>query len=452
MLINPQFVPEYIHSARWDSVSLSNSRWYPIFLAYATSLLENNNHECKLVDAEAENLNDSLVAGIAKEFKPDFTLIYISERGLEANMILARSIKNDTGSKIIFVGPWCSLVKKSDVDKELVDYFIEGEFEFATLDIVEGRGNLGCSKTARLTSEQLKQLGWVTKVYQKHLKIENYRISSLKHPFVDMFIGRKCYWGKCSFCLWPATIFESGGYVTRDISDALDEIEWAWKNLHIKEIFIQDDTISPNVAKELSEGLIKRNLKVSWAAYARCDLAFTQEIIDLMKNSGCRVVHIGFESGNNEILQRMNKGITTESQIEVNSRFKKAGIEVHGDFMIGNIGETKDTVKQTMELIKKLDPAIVQIAPPKLYGNCKLYEWYSKNDEGAYIDEKGLPNLKDMKYEDMVAAAKKGLKDYYTSRRFIARTLTHPSQLKRVLGSTVPALKFMFSKRKEVPV
>ncbi len=57
-----------------------------------------------------------------------------------------------------------------------------------------------------------------------------------------------------------------------------------------------------------------------------------------------------------------------------------------------------------------------------------------------------------MKYEDMVAAAKKGLKEYYTSRKFILRTLTHPSQLKRVLGSTVPALKFMFSGRKEVPV
>jgi radical SAM superfamily enzyme YgiQ (UPF0313 family) len=452
LLVNPQFIQEYIHSARWDSISLSNSHWYPIFLAYTTSLLEKHGHECKLVDAEADNLSDAQVLKIAKAFEPDFSVIYISEMGMKANMNLAKSIKGSTKSKIIFVGPWCSLVKKESISRKIVDFFIEGEFEYAVLRIVEDKPKNGFIKTERLNSEQLKELGWVTRIYHEHLNINNYRISSLKHPFVDLFIGRKCYWGKCSFCLWPSTILEKGGYVTRDINDALDEIEWAWKNLNVKEIFIQDDTISPKVAKELSEGLIKRRLSISWASYARGDLAFTQKIVDLMAKSGCRVVHMGFESGSNEILKKMNKGTTVENLTEVSKRFRKAGIEVHGDFMIGNIGETKETIKQTLDFIKKLDLTIVQIAPPKLYGNCKLYEWYAHNNEGAYIDKRGLPNLKDVTYEEMVSIAKKGLRGYYTSAGFITRTLMHPSQLKRVLGSAVPAMKFMFSKRKEVPV
>jgi anaerobic magnesium-protoporphyrin IX monomethyl ester cyclase len=451
MAINPQFVSDYIHSARWDSISLSGSHWYPIFLSYMVSLLEKHDHECELVDAEADNLNDRQVLKIAKKFKPEFTVIYISETGLESNTKMARSIKKTTKSKIIFVGPWCSLVKKSNINKKVVDFFIEGEFEFAVLDIVEGKIKGRYIKTHRLTSDQIKELGWVTKIYQKHLNINNYRISSLKHPFVDLLTSRRCYWGKCSFCLWPSTILKEGGYVERDIEDSLDEIEWAWKNLKIKEIFIQDDTILPKRAKELSEGLIKRGLKISWACYARGDLAFTQKIVNMMAKSGCRVVHIGFESGNNEILKKMNKGTTVEKLTQVNRRFKKAGIKVHGDFMIGNIGETRETVKQTMEFIKTLDLDIVQIAPPKLYRNCKIYEWYTHNNEGAYIDEKGLPNLNDVTYDEMVAVAKKGLRDYYTSRKFILRALTHPSELKRVIGSAIPAIKFIFGSRKEVP-
>jgi hypothetical protein len=93
----------------------------------------------------------------------------------------------------------------------------------------------------------------------------------------------------------------------------------------------------------------------------------------------------------------------------------------------------------------------VQIAPPKLYGNCKIREWYAHNSEGAYIDKRGLPNLKDVKYEEMVEIARKGLKDYYTSRRFLMRTLTHPSELRRVVGSAIPAIRFIFGGKKEVP-
>jgi len=454
LLINPQFVPDYIHSARWDSISYSNTHWYPIFLSYCTGLLEKYGHKCKLVDAEAENLNDKQVFNISKRFKPDFTLVYISERGLNANLNLAKSIKMKTKSKIIFVGPWCSLIPKKTFENNIVDSVIDGEFEFATLDIVEGGEKRRYVKSQRLTAKQLNELPWVTKVYSKHLNINNYRVSSIKHPYVDVFTSRRCYWGKCTFCLWPVTILQGGEYVERDINDVLDEIEWVWKNTQIKEVFIQDDTLSPKRAKELSEGLIKRGLNISWACYARGDLTLSQDIIDLMAKSGCRIVHIGYESGNNEILKKMHKGVTVESLREVTRRFNKARISVHGDFMVGNAGENRKTIQQTIDFIKSLDGLdIVQIAPPKLYQNCQLYKWYLNNSEGAYIDERGLPNLKDLTYEEMVKECKRGLKEFYTSRKFIVRALTRPSLLKQGLGSAIPAIKFIFGKREvEVPI
>jgi len=426
--------------------------WYPIFLSYMVGNLEKHDHECKLIDAEAENYNDDYVVQMATRFKPDFTVLYITERGLEANIALAEDIKSKTKSKIIFVGPWCSLISDK-IDKKVVDFVIDGEFEFATLDIVEGREKRKLIKSQRLTTKQLNELPWVTKVYTKHLNINNYRVSSIKHPYVDVFTSRRCYWGKCSFCLWPVTIQKEGGYVERDTEDVLNEIEWAWKHLPIKEIFIQDDTISPKRAKELSEGLIKRKLKISWACYARGDLALTQEIINLMAKSGCRIVHIGYESGNNEILKRMCKGVTVEGLKEVTKRFNKAGVSVHGDFMVGNEGENRKTIQQTFDFIKSLDGLdIVQIAPPKLYQNCQLYRWYKNNKEGAWIDERGLPNLKNMTYEEMVKECKRGLREFYTSKKFITRALTHPSLLKQVLGSAIPAIQFLYGHKKiEVP-
>lgn len=212
LLVNPQFIENYIHSARWDSISYSNTHWYPIFLSYTTGLLEKYGHECKLIDAEAENYKDDYVIQIANKFEPDFTVIYITERGIAANTVLAEKIKSNTKSKIIFVGPWCSLIPDK-INKNVVDFIVDGEFEFATLDIVEGREKRNYVKSQRLTAKQLNELPWVTKVYAKHLNVNNYRVSSIRHPYVDVFTSRRCYWGKCAFCLWPVTILKEGGYV-----------------------------------------------------------------------------------------------------------------------------------------------------------------------------------------------------------------------------------------------
>ena len=100
LLLNPPYLPGYIHSARWDGLTVSGSHWYPIFLAYTTGLLEKHEHECKLVDAEADNLSHLQVIKIAEEFKPNFTVVYISSRGLKNNLSISEKIKNTTNSKV----------------------------------------------------------------------------------------------------------------------------------------------------------------------------------------------------------------------------------------------------------------------------------------------------------------------------------------------------------------
>ncbi|MEM5778164.1 MAG: radical SAM protein [Candidatus Aenigmatarchaeota archaeon] len=446
LIINPQYIPGYIHTARWDGLTISGGHWYPIFLAYCTGLLEKYDHECKLIDAEADGLSDEDLINIAKNFEPDFTVIYISERGIESNIQLAQKIKKKTKSKIIFVGPWCTIVKNSIIKNKIIDHIIDGEFEFAVKDIVEGKIKKYYIKTKRLTSEQLNELPWVTQVYKKHLNIKNYMVSSLWHPFVDLFTGRKCYWGRCTFCLWPFTIFKEDGYVVRNIEDVLDEIEWISKNLKVKEIFIQDDTLPGWRAKQIAEGILKRKIKITWSAYARGDLSMNPEILELMKKSGCHCLHVGYESSSNEILKKCNKGVTKEQLEKFTKWATNAGIDIHGDFMIGLPGEVEATIRKTIKWAKKLKILTYQFAPPKVYPCTPLYEYLNKNNSLDLCGGPNYPNLNSLKIAKWCKIA---LRDCYFNPEFLKRVLFKPKELKRLLRSAVYAGPYILLKKTE---
>jgi len=454
LLLNPPYLPSYIHSARWDGISVSGSHWYPIFLAYTTGLLEKNGHECKLIDSEADNLTVSGVLEIARNFKPDFTVVYISFRGLKDNLSVSERIKNETNSKIIFVGPWCSMLNVKKIcledknNEKIVDNLIEGEFEFVTKDIVEGKEKRKFIVAGRLTSKQLNELSWVIKVYNKHLNIKNYKIGSLWYPFVDMFTGRKCYWGKCTFCLWPSTILKEGGYIFRDIKDVLDEIEWAVKNIRpkIKEIFIQDDTPPAWRCKQIAEGIIERKIKISWSTYARGDLTLVPEILKLMKKSGCHCLHVGYESSSNEILKKINKGVTKEMLEKFTQWCNDTDIDVHADFMIGLPGETRKSARDTIEWAKKLKVVTYQFAPPRPYPCTPYYDWLIDNE---LIDEEGKPKYKEMSYEEMVNWCKIAMKECYFNLVFLKRIFFKPHELIRLMRSAFFVIYYILKDTKK---
>lgn len=407
-----------------------------------------NNHECKLIDAEASNLTDEQIFNIAMEFKPDFIVLYISQRGFSQNIELAKRIKDKTNSKIIVAGPWCSMEPKEMLKEDTIDHLIEGEFEFEVLKIVDGKNKNRHTKSARLTQKELNELPWVTKVYAKHLDIKRYKESSLWYPFVDLFTGRKCYWGKCIFCLWPFSILEGGSYSVRDMEDVLDEMEWVTKNLSVKEIFLQDDTLSAERAKLLSEGILKRGIKIQWSTYARGDLTMTPDILKKMKESGCHCLHIGYESGNDELLKNMNKGVTVESLETFTRWVNDAKIDIHADFMIGLPGETEETARNTINWAKKLKVGTYQFAPPKPYMCTPYYAWLKNK---GYLDEDDNPNLPNMSYQQMVDLCKKAMKECFFNPAFIVRTILNPRELMLVSRSVVPALKYLLLRKHDLP-
>lgn len=455
LLLNPPYYRGYIHSARWDGRTISGSHWYPIYLAYCTGLLEKYGYETKLVDAEADGLSVEDVLQIVESFNPELTVIYISEKGLSTHIELSEKIKKLTDSYNIFVGPWASIVSHDFLNRTPgVDSIAVGEFDFVILDLAgninktdikgliwKNKENEIIRNTPRapVSSEQLDEFPFVTDVYKEHLNIKNYRISPQLYPFVDLFTGRGCPWGKCTFCLWPYTINKGADYRTRNMNSVIKELKSIQKKFpEVKEIFIQDDTLSRKRAKELSTAIIENGLDITWSCYSRGDMDY--DTLKLMKEAGCRLIHVGYESSDPQILKNIRKGVTPKMLERLTDYANKVGIRIHADFIIGLPGETVKTIESTIEWAKKLDVDVYQFATPKVYKNTPLYEWLESHN---YLDGEEI-NYPNLTYKDMEKWAKIAMRRCYLNINYAKRMFGDLQELKRTISNARFVIPNMF--------
>ena len=196
----------------------------------------------------------------------------------------------------------------------------------------------------------MDELPFVTPVYKRDLKIENYFIGYLKHPYVSLYTGRGCK-SRCTFCLWPQTV---GGhrYRTRSVGHVVEEIRWAKAAFpQVKEFFFDDDTFTDDrprteaIARELGK------LGVTWSCNAKANVP--RETLKVMRDNGLRLLLVGYETGNQQILHNIKKGML----VDVARRFTKdchdLGITIHGTFILGLPGETRETITETINFAKR---------------------------------------------------------------------------------------------------
>ncbi len=191
---------------------------------------------------------------------------------------------------------------------------------------------------ARPILENMDELQFVAPVYKRDLKIENYFIGYLKHPYVSIYTGRGCR-SRCTFCLWPQTV---GGhrYRTRSVENVLEEVKWIRDNMpEVKEIMFDDDTFTdfkPRV-EEIARGLGK--LGVTWSCNAKANVPYAT--LKIMKENGLRLLLVGYESGDDQILLNIKKGLRTDIARRFSEDCRKLGIKIHGTFILGLPGETQ---------------------------------------------------------------------------------------------------------------
>ncbi len=451
-MLNPPYFSHFGREMRWQDTGRGGTLYYPIWISYATGLLETKGHDVRLVDAPAWDWGIEKVIEDLRKFSPDMVVVGTSFTSVNNDLDVSKKIKNefDADVPVVMAGPPTSQFPEKMLDGG-VDIVARYEYDFTLAELAErmekkGRiddiSGISFKQNGKVihnpnrpwsTSGELDGLPFVSEVYKRHLNIRDYFLNYSLYPMVQIFTGRGCPY-KCTFCSWPQSLM-GRTYRVRSVENLLDELEWIEGNLpEVKEVFLEDDTftISKNRVMEFCKGYVERGLDVSWSCNARAD-TLDPETMKEMRRTNCRFLITGFESADDEILKNIKKGFTVELAREFAKNVKGAGLLLHADFIIGLPGETKATIEKTRRFIKEIKPEQIQVSVSSPFPGTELYEWCRENgylltdDPNEYLDEQGhqkaIISYPGLANEEMVKEVDKILKGYYMSLRYVPLAL-----------------------------
>lgn len=452
-------------SSRWPATREIESYWYPVWLAYPAAMIP----ESRVLDAPPHGVSPEETIRIATDY--DFVVLFTSTPGFNSDVHLAELMKAAKPSlKIAFVGPHVTVQpEKSLMASEAIDFVTHREFDYSVVEFASGMPladikGISYRKDGKVVHteprpqiENLDALPWVTPIYQRDLDITRYNVPFLLHPYISFYTTRGCP-AKCTFCLWPQT-FDGHLWRQRSVDDVAKEVEHALKLFpNIKEIFFDDDTFT--VGKERVLALCDRfkKLNFTWSCTSRVHVDL--ETLQAMKAAGCRLFIVGFESGNSQILKNIKKGASIEQARTFMQNCKKAGIVVHGDFIVGLPGETKETIEESLQFARELDCETIQVSVAHAYPGTELYDYVTKNNyimnDVDMTDETGhqLPHFEypGLSRAEMMEAVEHFYDKYYFRPRIIARILKNAvfdAQERRRLYKEAREYLSLRSKRKE---
>ncbi len=474
LALNPPFLKKFSRPQRSPAVTKSGTLYFPMWLSYAAGVLEKDGHEVDLIDAPADGYDLEYVMQRSKKLSPDLMIIETSTPSIYNDVAVAGRLKDlFPSSFIILVGTHVSALPDETLSiDERVDAVAHREYDYTLRGLARTlakkgdlREVLGISfredgkiieNEKRPLIEDLDELPFVSSVYKRFLKIENYFNPNALYPMVTITSSRGCPF-KCTFCVYPQTLM-GRGFRLRSVENVVDEVEYITKNFpQAKAIFFEDDTLTINKKRcvELAESIIKRGIKISWTANARVGLDY--ETMRIMKEAGCRSFCVGFESGSQTILDNMKKSSKIDLMFEFMKNAKKAGILIHGCFMAGLPGETKDTMKQTLDLAKKLNPDTVQFYPVMVYPGTEAYDWYKSKgllvtDEfSKWITPGGLHNTvvktEELSPEELVMFCDNARREFYLRPAYlsykIGQMFFHPREIRRTVKSARTFFKYL---------
>ncbi|MEQ1946112.1 MAG: hopanoid biosynthesis associated radical SAM protein HpnJ [Bryobacteraceae bacterium] len=390
-------------SSRWPSTREIESYWYPVWLCYPAGMLENS----RVLDAPPHGISIEQTVEIAKDY--ELLVLYTSSPGFNVDVKIAGMLKDANPKlQVCFVGPPVTI----EPDKVLnsttaIDFVVRREFDYQIASYAKGtpleelpgvsfrKNGVNVHNPEGPQIENLDEMPWVTKVYKRDLDFTRYNVPFLLNPFLSFYTSRGCP-AQCTYCLWPQT--HSGHrWRLRSAQDVVNEVRYVLENFPgLKEIFFDDDTFNYRKQRTLELCAELKKLKFTWSCTSRVTTDY--ETLKAMKEAGCRLLIVGYESGDPEILKNIKKGATVEMARRFTENCHKLGLLVHADFIIGLPGETRETIRRTIDFAKALDNETIQVSIAHAYPGTEFYDYAKKNalvNIGAMSDEQGhqLPNV-----------------------------------------------------------
>jgi len=387
--------------SRYQAKREIKSFWYPTWLAQPAALVEGS----KLIDGPPSRTSPAAVAAQAKDY--DLAVLHTSTPSFASDVKMIEALKAvNPNLKAGLVGAKVAVDPNGSMaGSPLIDFVARNEFDFTIKEVADGRDlakidgltwrnseGVVVHNPERATLENMDALPFVSPVYHRDLVIEDYFIGYLKHPYLSIYTGRGCK-SRCTFCLWPQTV---GGhrYRTRSVGHVIDEIRWAKQTMpQIREFFFDDDTFTDDAPRAEAIARELGKLGVTWSCNAKANVP--RETLKVMRDNGLRLLLVGYESGNQQILFNIKKGM----RIEVAEKFTKdcheLGIQIHGTFILGLPGETKETIQETIRFATRINPHTIQVSLAAPYPGTYLYNQAVENgwldaDHAELVDEKGV--------------------------------------------------------------
>jgi hopanoid biosynthesis associated radical SAM protein HpnJ len=371
-------------SSRWPASREIESYWYPVWLCYPAGMLPDS----KVVDAPPHKISIEKTVAMASDF--ELLVLFTSTPGFHVDVKMAEMMKDANPKlKVAFVGPPVTVEPEKTLrSTSAIDFVVRREFDHQIVDFAKGKPleelpGVSYRKNGGVVNnpdgpviENLDALPWVTKTYKRDLDITRYNVPFLLNPFLSFYTSRGCP-AMCTFCLWPQT--HSGHrWRLRSSDDVAAEARYALEAFpNLKEIFFDDDTFNYQKARTIELCARLKPLKFTWSCTSRVTTDY--ETLKAMKEAGCRLLIVGYESGDPQILKNIKKGATVEMAQRFTANCKKLGLVIHGDYIVGLPGETRDSIRKTIDFAKRLDTETIQVSIAHPYPGTEFYSHAEKN-------------------------------------------------------------------------
>ncbi len=388
--------------SRWPASREIESYWYPVWLCYPAGMLPDS----KVVDAPPHKISIEQTVAMAADF--EFLVLFTSTPGFHVDVKIAGMMKDvNPKLKVAFVGPPVTVEPEKALQETAIDFVVRREFDhqiaaFAKGTPLEELPGVSFRKNGGFVHnpesgfiENLDELPWVSKVYKRDLDFRRYNVPFLLNPFISFYTSRGCP-AMCTFCLWPQT--HSGHrWRLRSSTDIANECRYVLENFPgLKEIFFDDDTFNYQKARTIELCGKLKALNFTWSCTSRVTTDY--DTLKAMKDAGCRLLIVGYESGDQQILKNIKKGATLDMAERFTANCRKLGLVVHGDFIVGLPGETRETLRNSIDFAKKIDVETIQVSIAHPYPGTEFYDYVKKNNLitiDSMTDESGhqLPNV-----------------------------------------------------------
>ena len=448
--------------SRYQAKREIKSFWYPTWLAQPAALIPDS----RLIDAPPARIGMEPVLADART--RDLVILHTSTPSFASDVKVAQALKDAKPSlKIGMVGAKVAVQPEESLLKGApIDFVARNEFDFTIKEVAEGRDfkdidgisfrnadGVIVHNRERAIIEDMDTLPFVTDVYKRDLKIEDYFIGYLMHPYISIYTGRGCK-SHCTFCLWPQTV---GGhrYRTRSPEHVAEEIRQARRNFpQVREFFFDDDTFTDDLPRAEAIARELGKMGVVWSCNAKANVP--RKTLEVLKANGLRLLLVGYETGNQQILYNIKKGMRIEVAKEFTKNCHELGIKIHGTFIMGLPGETKETIQETIRFATEINPHTLQVSLAAPYPGTFLHKQATENgwlDEknAELIDEHGIqiapltyPHLSHTEIFDSVETFYR--KFYFRAPKIasiVGEMVRSPQMMKRRLREGVEFFQFL---------